>query len=141
MDSGNSSESRNAALWIKTGKKGRCNEAEKGLAQCPTPWLDSRPPLRGNFSNFLPLNQMAVALRLRREGTKDRPYYRVVAADNRARRDGRYIEIVGSYDPMKEKDNSEIDLEKVDKWLSNGAQPSDTVRSLIKTARKTATDA
>ena len=55
---------------------------------------------------------MAVALRLRREGTKDRPYYRVVAADNRARRDGRYIEIVGSYDPMKEKDNSEIDLEK-----------------------------
>ncbi len=81
---------------------------------------------------------MAVALRLRREGTKDRPYYRVVAADNRARRDGRYIEIVGSYDPMKEKDNSEIDLEKVDKWISNGAQPSDTVRSLIKKARKTA---
>lgn len=66
---------------------------------------------------------MAVAIRLNRQGSKDRPYYKIVVVDSRARRDGRYIEQVGSYDPMKEGVNYTINLEKVDKWLANGAQP------------------
>ena len=79
-----------------------------------------------------------VKIRLRREGTKDRPYYRLVVADGRARKDGRFIEIVGNYDPLKETDNFKVDLEKVDSWIAKGAQPSDTVRSLIKKARAAA---
>ena len=79
---------------------------------------------------------MAVAIRLNRQGSKDRPYYKIVVVDSRARRDGRYIEQVGSYDPMKEGVNYTINLEKVDKWLANGAQPSETVNSMIRTARK-----
>ena len=76
-----------------------------------------------------------VKIRLRREGGKDRPYYRVVVADSRSPKDGRYIEAVGTYDPMKESDNVSIDLEKVDGWIAKGAQPSDTVRSLVKKLR------
>ncbi|MBL9153036.1 MAG: 30S ribosomal protein S16 [Verrucomicrobiales bacterium] len=79
-----------------------------------------------------------VKIRLRREGTKDRPYYRVVVADSRARKDGRFIEIVGNYDPLKDGDNYRLDLEKIEGWLSKGAQPSDTVRSIIKKARAAA---
>lgn len=79
-----------------------------------------------------------VKIRLRREGTKDRPYYRMVVADSRARKDGRFIEIVGNYDPLKDGDNYRIDLEKVDGWLAKGAQPSDTVRSIIRKARAAA---
>ena len=75
---------------------------------------------------------MAVAIRLNRQGSKDRPYYKIVVVDSRARRDGRYIEQVGSYDPMKEGVNYTINLEKVDKWLANGAQPSETVNSMIR---------
>ncbi|MCB1077869.1 MAG: 30S ribosomal protein S16 [Verrucomicrobiae bacterium] len=79
-----------------------------------------------------------VKIRLRREGTKDRPYYRMVVADSRARKDGRFIEIVGNYDPLQDGDNYRIDLEKVDAWIAKGAQPSDTVRSIIKKARAAA---
>ena len=79
---------------------------------------------------------MAVAIRLNRQGSKDRPYYKIVVVDSRARRDGRYIEQVGSYDPMKEGVNYTINLEKVDKWLANGAQPSETVNSMSRKARK-----
>ena len=74
---------------------------------------------------------MAVAIRLNRQGSKDRPYYKIVVVDSRARRDGRYIEQGGSYDPMKEGVNYTINLEKVDKWLANGAQPSETVNSML----------
>ena len=81
---------------------------------------------------------MAVSIRLRREGALNRPYYKIVVADQRSPRDGKFIEIVGNYDPKKEGDNSNIDLSRVDYWITNGAQPSDTVRSLIKRARKTA---
>ena len=77
-----------------------------------------------------------VALRLQRKGAKDRPYYKIVAADNRAPRDGRYIEQVGIYDPLQEGENWKIDLEKVDRWIANGAQPSDTVSDIIKKAKK-----
>ena len=80
---------------------------------------------------------MAVVIRLRREGSKDRPYYKVVVADSRSPRDGRFIEQVGNYNPMIE-DSYTIDLEKVDKWIGDGAKPSSTVNSLIKKARKSA---
>jgi small subunit ribosomal protein S16 len=79
-----------------------------------------------------------VALRLTRKGSKDRPYYKIVAIDSRDRRDGRPIETFGSYDPMAEGVNYTVDLEKADKWLSNGAQPSETVNSIIRKARKAA---
>ncbi len=81
---------------------------------------------------------MAVALRLNRKGTKDRPYYKIVAVDSRKRRDGRYIEQLGTYDPMKDGENFTIDLEKADKWIGNGAQPSETVASIIRKARTAA---
>ncbi len=78
-----------------------------------------------------------VSLRLRREGTNKRPYYKVVAADSRAKRDGRFIETIGSYDPKIEGENFKIDLQRVDYWLSCGAQPSETVASIIRKARRT----
>lgn len=89
-----------------------------------------------SINTFLFIIDMAVAIRLNRQGSKDRPYYKIVVVDSRARRDGRYIEQVGSYDPMKEGVNYTINLEKVDKWLANGAQPSETVNSMIRKARK-----
>ncbi len=76
-----------------------------------------------------------VALRLNRQGSKDRPYYKIVAVDSRARRDGAYIEQLGTYNPMLEGVNYTIDLTKVDKWIGNGAQPSETVASIIKKER------
>ncbi|MGJ8673303.1 30S ribosomal protein S16 [Rubritalea sp.] len=82
-----------------------------------------------------------VALRLNRQGTKDRPYYKIVAVDSRARRDGRYIDQLGTYNPMQEGTNFTIDLVKVDSWIGNGAQPSDTVRDIIKKAKKAALEA
>ncbi len=82
-----------------------------------------------------------VALRLSRQGTKDRPYYKIVAVDSRKRRDGRPIEQLGTYNPMVEGVNFTIDIEKTEKWLSSGAQPSDTVKSIIKKAQKQALEA
>ncbi|BCX49980.1 30S ribosomal protein S16 [Haloferula helveola] len=82
-----------------------------------------------------------VSLRLTRKGTKDRPYYKIVAVDSRKRRDGRYIEQIGTYDPMKDGDNWAVDLEKADKWLGCGAKPSDTVNSIIRKARTAAASA
>lgn len=81
---------------------------------------------------------MAVSIRLRREGALNRPYYKVVVADQRSPRDGKFIEIIGNYDPKKAGDNSNIDISRAEYWISKGAQPSDTVRSLIKKARKAA---
>ena len=78
---------------------------------------------------------MAVKIRLRRMGAKKAPFYRIVVADSRFPRDGRFIEEVGYYDPMTEPATIKVDLEKVDKWLSNGAQPTDTVRSIINKSR------
>jgi small subunit ribosomal protein S16 len=79
---------------------------------------------------------MAVSIRLRREGAKNRPYYKVVVADSRSPRDGKFIEIIGTYDPKKPDHNSTLKLDRVEHWISKGAQPSDTVRSLIKKNRK-----
>ena len=79
---------------------------------------------------------MAVSIRLRREGTKNRPYYRVVVADSRSPRDGKFIEIIGTYDPKQTGQNSSFSVERAEYWISKGAQPSDTVRSLIKKQKK-----
>ena len=75
---------------------------------------------------------MAVKIRLRRMGAKKAPFYRVVVADSRFARDGRFIEEIGYYDPTKEPSVVKIDAEKAKQWLSNGAQPTDTVRALLK---------
>ena len=77
-----------------------------------------------------------VSIRLRREGSLNNPYYRVVVADQRSPRDGKFIEQVGVYDPKKPGDNSELALDRITYWIEQGAQPSDTVRSLIKKAKK-----
>ena len=82
---------------------------------------------------------MAVALRITRQGSSDRHYYKIIAVDSRTRRDGRFIEQLGTYDPMKEGLNYEIDLAAADKWLGTGAKPSETVKSIIRKARTAAT--
>src|SRR5213595_1989945 len=82
---------------------------------------------------------MAVSIRLRREGAKNRPYYRVVVADSRSPRDGKLIEILGTYDPKQTGQNSSFSVERAEYWISKGAQPSDTVRSLIKNQKKMVT--
>ena len=78
---------------------------------------------------------MAVAIRLRREGSKHRPFFRIIVADSRTRRDGRFIDQIGTYDPLQDKNNSKVDLAKADEWIGKGAQPSETVASLIRKAR------
>lgn len=75
---------------------------------------------------------MPVKIRLTRKGAKKSPFYRVVIADSEAPRDGRFIEAIGTYDPRKDPAEVKIDQERLDMWLSRGATPSDTVRSLIK---------
>ncbi len=73
-----------------------------------------------------------VKIRLRRMGAKKAPYYRVVVADSRSPRDGRFIEELGVYDPMAEGEKLKLDGERVKYWISQGAQPTDTVRGLLK---------
>ena len=79
---------------------------------------------------------MSVSIRLRREGSLNNPYYKVVVADQRSPRDGKFIEIVGNYDPKLPGENANVDISRIDYWIKNGAQPSDTVRSIIKKARR-----
>ena len=74
---------------------------------------------------------MAVKLRLKRMGSKQKPFYRIVAADSRSPRDGRFIETVGTYNPIVKENNVTIKEDLVEKWLNNGAQPTDTVKSLL----------
>ena len=75
---------------------------------------------------------MAVKLRLRRMGAKKAPRYRIVAADSRVARDGRFIEEIGTYDILKKPSEFNVDAEAVKKWIANGAQPTDTVKALLK---------
>ncbi|MBO4894742.1 MAG: 30S ribosomal protein S16 [Clostridia bacterium] len=77
---------------------------------------------------------MAVKIRLRRMGAKKTPFYRVVVADSRYPRDGRFIEEIGTYNPLTEPAEIKIDLEKANQWIANGAQPTDTVKALLKKA-------
>ena len=79
---------------------------------------------------------MAVSIRLRREGAKNSPYYKVVVADKRSPRDGKFIETIGTYDPKRPGQNSTLKIDRIEYWISKGAQPSDTVRSLIKKNKK-----
>ncbi len=75
-----------------------------------------------------------VKIRLRRMGAKKAPFYRIVVADSRSPRDGRCIEEIGTYDPLAENAAITVDVEKAQTWIKNGAQPTDTVRSLLKKA-------
>ena len=75
---------------------------------------------------------MAVKIRLCRMGAKKAPYYRIVVADSRYPRDGRFIEEIGTYNPMVEPSEFKVDAEKAKKWIANGAQPTDTVKALFK---------
>ena len=77
---------------------------------------------------------MAVKIRLKRIGMKKKPFYRVVVADERTPRDGRFIEEIGTYDPMTNPAQIKIDVEKAADWINKGAQPTDTVRILLKKA-------
>ena len=81
---------------------------------------------------------MSVKIRMKRIGTKNTPVYRIVVADSRSPRDGKFIEEIGTYQPLKKDENFKIDLERAKYWVSKGAQPSDTVASFIKKAGKTA---
>ena len=75
---------------------------------------------------------MAVKMRLRRMGAKKAPFYRVIVADERSPRDGRFIDEIGYYNPLTNPAEIKIDAEKAEKWLNNGAQPTETVKSLLK---------
>ena len=75
-----------------------------------------------------------VKIRLRRMGAKKAPFYRIVVADSRCPRDGRFIEEIGTYDPMAEGENIKVDLERAKYWISNGAQPTEQVAKLFKVA-------
>jgi small subunit ribosomal protein S16 len=75
---------------------------------------------------------MAVKIRLARHGAKKRPFYRIVVADQESRRDGRFIEIVGTYNPLKEPADVSLNNDRIDYWLGKGAKPTDTVRNIIK---------
>ena len=74
---------------------------------------------------------MAVKLRLKRMGGKQKPFYRIVAADSRSPRDGKFIELIGTYNPLKGQEVVTVDEEKALKWLSNGAEPTETVRNIL----------
>ena len=75
---------------------------------------------------------MAVKMRLTRLGDKKSPFYRIVVADSRKARDGEYVDLVGTYNPLKTPEEVKIDVEKAKKWIANGAQPTDTVKALLK---------
>ena len=77
---------------------------------------------------------MAVKIRLRRMGAKKAPFYRIVVADSRYPRDGRFIEEIGYYNPLEDPVVVKVDVEKAKKWIANGAQPTDTVKALLKDA-------
>jgi small subunit ribosomal protein S16 len=81
---------------------------------------------------------MSVKIRMKRVGTKNTPVYRIVVADSRSPRDGKFIEEIGTYQPLKKGDNFTVNLERANYWVSKGAQPSDTVASFLKKAGRAA---
>ena len=85
-----------------------------------------------NLFNIWRKQTMAVKMRLRRMGAKKAPFYRVIVADERSPRDGKFIDEIGYYNPLTNPAEVKIDAEKAEKWLNNGAQPTETVKSLLK---------
>jgi len=83
---------------------------------------------------------MAVKIRLKRVGARNRPIYRVVVADSRSPRDGKFIEEIGTYHPLRKKNKVSLDMARVGYWIDNGAQPSDTVRSFIRAIKRAAAE-
>ena len=81
---------------------------------------------------------MSVKIRLKRVGAKNNPVFRIVVADGRSPRDGKFIEEIGTYQPLKKDNNVNLNLERADYWVSKGAQPSDTVASFLRKAKKAA---
>lgn len=79
---------------------------------------------------------MAVRIRLKRIGTKNTPAYRIVVADSRSPRDGKFIEEIGSYQPLKKQDNFILKVDRAEYWMSKGAQPTETVASFLKKAKR-----
>ena len=79
-----------------------------------------------------------VKIRLRRMGAKKNPFYRIVVADSRSPRDGRFIEEIGTYDPLKSPSEIKVDLERANYWIGTGAQPTDTVKALLKKSAEAA---
>jgi len=84
---------------------------------------------------------MAVKIRMKRVGTKNLPVFRIVVADGRSPRDGKFIEEIGTYQPLKKGDNFSIKMDRAQYWISKGAQPSDTVASFLKKANKATAEA
>ena len=84
---------------------------------------------------------MAVRIRLKRIGAKNTPVFRIVVADGRSPRDGKFLEEIGTYHPLQKGNNFNLNLDRAEYWIKNGAQPSETVASFIKKARKTAATA
>lgn len=84
---------------------------------------------------------MAVKIRLKRMGAKNHPVFRIVVADSRSPRDGKFVEEIGTYYPLQKGENFRVDSERADYWLKQGAQPSDTVRSILKKAKRVAAPA
>ena len=78
--------------------------------------------------------EMAVKIRLRRMGAKKKPFYRIIVADSRSPRDGRFIEELGTYDPLKDPSEIKVNGDKAKEWIANGAQPTETVKTLLKKA-------
>jgi small subunit ribosomal protein S16 len=145
----NSANASNRIIAIKQPDVNSCNE-KKGLANIQGRAY-SLPPFgrrrSGGWQEIcgLPPPQwtefyfiMAVRIRLKRVGAKNAPYFRVVVADSRSPRDGKFIEEIGSYQPMKKGDNCKLDMDRAKYWISKGAQPSETVASFIKKLSKAA---
>ncbi len=105
---------------------------------CAPFWKSVGGFANANFSAAMERKFMAVKIRMKRIGAKNAPVFRIVVADGRSPRDGKFIEEIGTYHPRQKGDNVKVDLERVKYWVSKGAQPSDTVASFIKKASKAA---
>ena len=116
-------EDKNLPLCLTRGRF-HANLRSRRVVFCP------RAETTETYKRFI-----MVAIRLNRQGSKDRPFYKIVVVDSRARRDGDFIEQLGTYNPMAEGENFTLDLDKAEKWISCGAKPSETVASMIKKLR------
>jgi small subunit ribosomal protein S16 len=119
-------------------ESGACKEAGVRLV---FPLILVQPQQRAHCAASTDLLFMSVKIRMKRVGTKNTPVFRIVVADSRSPRDGKFIEELGTYQPLKKGNNYTLDLDRAKYWLSKGAQPSETVASFIKKANKTATAA